>query len=243
MILKQAFYQFLDILLPPRCLGCGDSVSSHQSLCGHCWSQVTFLWPPCCKICGWPFPHETAHGLLCPTCSFQRPDYISARAAVHYDGGSKRLILKLKHGDATYLAPALSQWMIHAAPEILAKTDLLIPVPLHWRRLLMRRYNQATLLAQGISKKTGIALCLGTLKRHRSTSPQGRMSRQARVANVRRAFLIPEPKVGRIKNKVVTLIDDVQTTGATLTECVKVLLKAGAKEVHILTLARVIRPE
>lgn len=243
MILKQFSHQLLDLLLPPRCLHCGDAVSNHQSLCGSCWSRLTFLRPPYCKICGWPFPHEDFHDLLCPNCSFKKPVFASARAVVHYNDGSKGLILKFKHGDATYLAPALSQWMVQAAPEILAKTDCLIPVPLHWRRLLMRRYNQATLLAQGISKKTGIALGLGILKRHRATSPQGHFSRKARSANVQRAFNIPEEKADKVRNKAVTLIDDVQTTGATLTECAKVLLKHGAKEVNILTLARVIRPE
>lgn len=233
----------LDLLLPPRCLQCGNTVSNPHSLCSDCWAKVTFLHPPFCKICGWPFPHETAFDLLCPSCSFKKPAFSSARAAIHYDDGSKRLILKFKHGDATYLTHALSQWMIQAAPDLLALTDYLIPVPLHWRRLLLRRYNQATLLAQGISKKTGIALCLDVLKRHRATSSQGHFSRQARHTNVQKAFTVPPKKADKINNKVVTLIDDVQTTGATLTECTKVLLKAGAKEVQILTLSRVIRPK
>jgi len=132
--------------------------------------------------------------------------------------------------------------MFRVGQDILSKTDLLIPVPLHWTRLFMRQYNQATLLSNQISHLTTIPTRTGLIKRHRSTPKQGYQNRKERIANVRGAFIVPFDKKPLIKGKSLTLVDDVFTTGATLTECARVLLKEGAKEVRVLTLARVITP-
>jgi ComF family protein len=150
--------------------------------------------------------------------------------------------LKLKQGDGTYLAPGLSKLMVRVGQDILAKTDILIPVPLHWKRLFLRQYNQAALLSNHITDQTSVPTITGLIKRHRSTPKQGRQNRKERAANVRGAFTVPLEKKPLIKGKCLTLVDDVFTTGATLTECARVLLNEGAKEVRVLTLARVITP-
>jgi len=150
--------------------------------------------------------------------------------------------LKLKQGDGTYLVPALSKLMMRVGQDILSHTDLLIPVPLHWKRLFMRQYNQATLLSYHLTHLTKIPTHTNLIKRHRATPKQGHQNRKERYANVRGAFMIPEGKSSLLKGKSLTLIDDVFTTGATLTECARILLKGGAKEVRVLTLARVITP-
>lgn len=237
------FLKFLfDLILPPRCFGCGEEVSDHHKLCSACWKKCTFLSFPWCHLCGRPFPFETYEKSLCPSCFRQKPLFLQGRSALAYDEGSRGLILKFKQGDGTHLAPGLSQFMIQAGQDILEKTDALIPVPLHWRRLFLRQYNQATLLSQNISKHTHIPTLTYLLKRHRPTKKQGYQSKKARHENVKGAFMISSHQKHLLKNKRLTLIDDVFTTGATLKECTKTLLKGGAKEVRVLTLARVIMP-
>ncbi len=233
---------FLDLILPPRCFGCGEAASEHHILCPNCWKNCTFLSPPWCAFCGWPFPYETPGEALCPSCYRHPPLFSQCRSALAYHEGTRGFILKLKQGDGTYLAPGLSRLMMRVGQDILSQTDFLIPVPLHWRRLFLRQYNQATLLSYEITSKTNIPTRTDLLKRHRSTKKQGHQSRKERYANIHGAFAIRFGKASHIKGKRVTLIDDVLTTGATLSECARILLDGGAKEVRVLTLARVIMP-
>jgi ComF family protein len=233
---------FLNLILPPRCFGCGEITLEHHTLCAACWKNCTFLSFPWCALCGWPFPFETPQQTLCPHCHHLPPLFVQCRSALAYNETCRHFILKLKQGDGMYLAPALSKLMIQAGQDVLAKTDLLIPVPLHWKRLFLRQYNQAALLSKHITNQTGVPTCTGLIKRHRSTPKQGRQNRKERAANVRGAFTVPLEKKNLIKGKRLTLVDDVFTTGATLTECSRILLNEGAKEVRVLTLARVIIP-
>lgn len=232
---------FLNLLLPPRCFGCGEITSEHHTLCASCWKNCTFLSSPWCSLCGWPFPFETPQQTLCPHCHRLPPLFIQCRSALAYNETCRHFILKLKQGDGTYLVPTLSKLMVRAGQDVLANTDLLIPVPLHWRRLFLRQYNQAALLSNHITSQTNIPTYTGLIKRHRSTPKQGHQNRKERSANVRGAFSVPLRKKSLIKEKRLTLVDDVFTTGATLTECARVLLNEGAKEVRVLTLARVIK--
>ena len=233
---------FLDLILPPRCFGCANIVLEHHTLCSHCWKECTFLSSPCCSLCGWPFSFEILEQTLCAACHHLPPLFTQCRSALAYQDSSRSFILKFKHGDATYLAPGLSKLMMFAGQDILSQTDLLIPIPLHWKRLFMRQYNQAALLSYHLTHLTNIPTRTDLLKRHRSTQKQARQNRKERQANVRGAFIIPDQKLSILAGKSVTLIDDVFTTGATTTECTRILLKGGAKEVRVLTLARVITP-
>jgi ComF family protein len=147
-----------------------------------------------------------------------------------------RLVLGLKHGDRTHLAPAFGRWMYRAGGEILAGADLLVPVPLHWTRLFQRRYNQAALLAQAIRSAGGPPVAADWLVRRRRTPSQGHLGPAARERNVRGAFVV---RAGRsFAGKRVVIVDDVLTTGATVEECARVLRRAGAASVGVLTLAR-----
>ncbi len=233
-------HAFLDLILPPRCFGCGEITSDHHTLCAVCWKNCTFLSSPWCDSCGWPFPFDTPQQTLCPSCHRLPPLFVQCRSALAYHESSRPFILKLKHGDGTYLAPGLGQLMLRVGQDILSQTDLLIPVPLHWRRLFLRQYNQATLLSNHITRQTSIPTHTDVIKRYRSTPKQGRQNRKDRAANVRNAFAVPPEIQPFIAGKRLTLVDDVFTTGATLTECARVLLNEGAKEVRALTLARVI---
>lgn len=200
---------------------------------------MTFFAPPWCARCGVPYPHPMGEGAVCAECARGDMHWHRARAVLRYDKYSRRLVLSFKHGDRTHLAPALGRWMHRAGADLLAETDLLIPVPLHWTRLFSRRFNQAALLAHAIHAAGGPAVAPDWLIRRRRTPSQGRLGAGARVRNVRGAFAL---RPGRnVKGKRVVVIDDVMTTGATIEECARVLRRAGAEFVGVLTFARAVR--
>jgi len=229
----------VDGVLPPRCLGCGETVGEPDSLCGRCWSAITFFAPPWCASCGAPFAHPMGDDALCGACANGRRSWDRARAVLRYDRHSRHLVLGLKHGDRTHLARAFGCWMYRAGSEVLGDADLLVPVPLHWTRLFRRRYNQAAMLALAIRSAGGPEVAADWLVRRRRTPVQGRLGPTARERNVRGAFAI---KAGRsLAGKRVVVIDDVMTTGATVEECARVLKRAGAASVAVLTLARALR--
>ena len=240
---RQMGYRFgravLDGVLPPRCLACGGVVGEPDALCGPCWAAMTFFAPPWCAMCGVPFEHPMGDDAVCAACARQRPSWDRGRAALRYVKHSRRLVLALKHGDRTHLARALGGWMRRTGAEILDGADLIAPVPLHWTRLFARRFNQAGLLAHAIHAAGGPPVAPDWLIRRRRTPMQGRLGPAARTRNVRGAFVL---RRGRsVKGKRIVIIDDVLTTGATVEECARVLRRAGAEWVGVLTLARSVR--
>ena len=239
--LRRAATALLDLLLPPRCLACGATVSEAGTLCAPCWRGITFLGAPCCACCGLPFEFELAASALCGACARAHPPFGRARAVMRYDEASRALILAFKHGDRLHLAPAFGGWLKRAGAELVAAADIAVPVPLHWTRLFARRYNQAALLAHALHAAGGPPVGADWLVRRRRTPSQGKRNAAQRERNVRAAFAA---KSGRdITGKRVLLIDDVFTTGATVGECARVLRRAGAAAVDVLTLARTVRHE
>ena len=229
----------VDGILPPRCLACGEIVGEPDSLCGACWSSITFFAPPWCARCGLPFAHPIGEGTLCGACARAAASWDRARAVMRYDRNSRRLVLLLKHGDQTHLAAAFGRWMVRAGQEVLAGADLVVPVPLHWTRLFARRFNQAALLAQAIRSCGGPPVGADWLVRRRRTPSQARLGPIARARNVRGAFAVR--RGCDVKGKRIVLVDDVLTTGATAEECARVLRRAGASYIGVLTLARASR--
>ncbi len=235
---RSSLHHILDFLMPPLCLACERSVTESQTLCASCWHSIHFITPPCCAQCGVPFDFEVEEGTLCGACHENPPSYTSARSVFLYDDASKPLILRFKHADQLHTVPALSKWMIRAGSDLWGQTNMIMPVPLHRWRLLKRRYNQSALLAQAIGDKLGIVVAVDGLIRNRSTVSQGRMSSKQRQKNVAGAF-DSNPKWD-VEGKVITLIDDVLTSGATIDSCAKLLLSKGAFMVNVVTLARVL---
>ncbi|WP_043743854.1 ComF family protein [Paramagnetospirillum magneticum] len=232
----------IDALLPPLCLSCQTEVAEPGSLCPTCWSGMVFLGDPSCACCGLPFEFDPGDGVLCGECARRTPHYSRARAVFRYDDSSKALILRFKHGDRLEGVGAFARWMARAGGAMLAEADpLLVPVPLHRWRLLSRRYNQAALLAVAIGKLSGRAVEPGMLLRTRRTPSQGHLGHDARARNVAGAFKVDERLRPRLAGRRVVLVDDVMTSGATVDECARVLLKAGAAAVDVLTLGRVVR--
>jgi ComF family protein len=233
----------LDALLPPQCLTCEAPVDRQGSLCAGCFTGLSFVTEPCCDRCGVPFPHVGAgEGALCPACLERPPAFDQARAALRYDAGAQRLILPFKHADRTELAGPLARHMARAGAALLARADLIAPVPLHWRRMLARRYNQAALLAAKLARMTGKPQVPDLLRRVRHTAPLGDLGAAERAAEVEGAFALGRGAARRVAGRRVLLVDDVMTSGATTEACARLLLGAGASAVDVLAAARVPDP-
>ncbi|HRK98228.1 MAG TPA: ComF family protein [Alphaproteobacteria bacterium] len=251
-ITSPIFLLAVNLVLPSRCPLTGQIVDQVGALSVDAWRELTFISAPFCDCCGFPFevvdtPDVSDHSesclrSLCGPCLASPKPYVTARSVFAYDDASRDLVLAFKHGDQTRLTTTFTPLLMRCGSEILARADLIVPVPLHWLRLVKRRYNQAALLGRAVSKASGVVFDPRILKRIRSTPSQGYKSHKERFENVRAAFSVGERDNMRIVGKKIVLIDDVYTTGATLEECCRVLLDAGASQVDILTLARVVKP-
>lgn len=234
----------LDALLPPACLTCDSPVETQGTLCATCWRELHLLTAPFCRRCGVPFLHAGQASVdgLCPSCREHPPSFGAARAALRYDEGAKRLLLPFKHADRTELAGPLAARMASAGAELLARADLVTPVPLHWRRLLARRYNQAALLGRKLAAGARKPFLPDLLRRIRPTPPLEHRGAAERARVLDGAFVVAPGKVTRLRGRRVLLVDDVMTSGATAEACTRALLDAGAAGVDVLAAARVPDP-
>ena len=231
----------LDVLFPPLCLGCRQTVAE-PGFCAACWSAITFLDGPGCACCGLPFAVALDGDTLCAGCLANPPAFDKARAILSYDDHSRRAILALKHADRLDLIPGFTRWLGRSGRALLEECDLIVPVPLHRVRLWRRRYNQAAELARRLAGDWQRVYEPFALVRSRATKSQGAMTgAKARRRNVLGAFKVPDP--GKVAGKRVLLLDDVLTTGATVEACARALKRAGAERVHVLVLARVVKAQ
>jgi ComF family protein len=229
----------LDIALPTLCISCREPVHG-EGVCAACWSKLSFIAKPCCPRLGIPFVYDPGPELLSMEAIANPPAYDRARAAVRYDDVARTLVHALKYQDRTDLAPTMGRWMARAGEELLADADMLIPVPLHWRRGFGRRYNQSALLARAITRQSGVALKGELLCRMRATEQQVGLSRTQRASNVQGAFQVSVDLQGDVAGRRVVLVDDVLTSGATVDACARALLRAKAAHVDVLVFARVV---
>jgi ComF family protein len=237
--LRGAFRVVLDVALPPLCPSCREPVED-QALCAACWSKLSFIARPYCERLGIPFAYDPGPGLLSMQAIADPPSYNRARAAVRYDDIARALVHSFKYGDRLDLAPTLGRWTASAGRELLAEADALIPVPLHWRRLWARRFNQSASLAQAVSAASGIPVLHTALKRVKATAHQVGLSQAERAENVQGAFRVPPEGKAEITGRRLVLVDDVLTSGATVDTCTRALLRAGAANVDVLVFARVV---
>ncbi len=188
--------------------------------------------------CGFPLPDDVGPGAVCGACAGREPAYDSARAALAYDDHARRLVLDLKRGGRRDGLGVFARWMAAAAGDALARADFLAPTPMHWTRLAVRSFNQAAWLAQALGRASGKAWRPGALTRVKRRKSQAGLSASERRRNVGGAIKAS----ARFEGKTILVVDDVFTTGATLEACARALRKAGAAQVHAVTLARVVRP-
>lgn len=231
---------FKDMLFPSRCVVC-ECLLDSEGLCSDCWSKIRWISEQKCRICSQPFTVEIdSVDSVCAQCLSKPPNFDKAVSVFVYDDFSKKIVLKFKHSDATYLAEILSKLMFRSAILEIESSDLIIPVPIHFMKRLKQKYNQSELLAQKISKISGVKCEPRILKKIKQTSPQEGLSGIQRRKNVIGSFGIDDTYKYLLKDKRILLIDDVFTTGSTVDECSKILKKHTAKEVIVLTLARVV---
>lgn len=223
---------------PPQCVACAALTDEDLALCGPCWREAGFLSGLVCDACGASLPGEDAGLVHCDDCLRSPRPWSRGRAALPYAGPGRALVLRLKHGDRPDLAPALGLWLARAAAPLLVPGQVLVPVPLHWTRLLSRRYNQAALLAHAAGRALGLPVLPDALGRSRRTPSMGHLGRAAR-ADAMAAAIRPRRALGG----PVLLIDDVMTSGATLAAAAEAATEAGATDVRVLVVARAQRED
>ncbi len=241
--LLRSFAAFvLDIVYPPTCLCCRKATAGHGALCAACWGQINFIEKPYCDRLGIPFAYDLGiEGLLSPEAMAHPPAYARARAVARFeDGPVRQLVHRLKYHDRMELAEPLGAWMARAGGELLVQADLLVPIPLHRRRLIWRQFNQAHLLAVAVGSACGRKVDPFLLRRVKRTAPQIGLSRAQRASNVQGAFAVPEEAKPLVEGRAIVLIDDVLTSGATINAAARALLRAGATRVDVIVFARVV---
>lgn len=231
-----------DLLLPPLCLSCRSAVEGHGGLCAECWSGINFIEAPVCDRLGVPLPYATGGTVVSGAALADPPLYDRARAVARYDDVMRDLVHGLKYRDRQEGMALFGRWLARAGTALFADRAVLVPVPLYRARLWSRRFNQSAMLASSVSAETGLASNPFCLARTRRTASQVGLSAEQRRRNVAGAFEVPENRRGDVEGRVVILVDDVITTGATANACARILKRAGAQRVDVLALARVVDP-
>ena len=229
----------LDLALPPQCLACEKPVAQSGGLCVACWSGLKLIERPYCERLGTPFPADFGPGLLSPAAIAKPPDFDRARAVARFDGAARDLVHRLKYADGVHLARPLGAMMARAGHELLEEGALILPVPLHRGRLWSRRFNQSALLAREVARISGAELRLDAVLRVKATRPQVGLTQAQRAENLSGAFRVADRAA--IAGRRVVLVDDVVTTGATVGRLARLLRRAGAASIDVLTFAVVVK--
>lgn len=238
----EALNDVSDVIFPPQCLGCAEILHPQKGklFCPVCKEKIRFITGDICPVCGTIFPDSPAKSHLCGNCLGNKTYFSCARAVVSYETIILHAIHQFKYGNNISVGAWLASFMADFSfPDVdFTEYSLMIPVPLHIKRLRQRGFNQALILARAIGKKWQIPVNFSLLKRHKFTETQTGMNKTERKQNIKGAFEVRAKE--NITGKNIIIVDDVYTTGATVNECAKTLLNAGAQKVIVLTLARVL---
>lgn len=225
----------LDIAFPAHCPGCGAGTGEPGALCGPCWRAMPFVTRPFCERLGLPFATDIGGPLLSPAAIARPPAFDRARAVALHEGQARDFVHLLKFSDRLDLVRPMGRLMAGAGREVLVDADVLVPVPLHWTRLLRRRYNQSALLADAIAGICDLPVAHEALRRRKRTRPQVGLTQNERAANLSGAIVVPAAMKPVVDGRHVVVVDDVATTRATLNACAGALRRAGAKQIDVLT--------
>ncbi|GAB4284114.1 MAG: ComF family protein [Roseovarius sp.] len=232
----------LRLVYPPRCLLCGDLVDSDFGLCGPCWRETPFIAGLCCDLCGTPLPGvDDGEAVTCDDCLATARPWSRGRAAMLYRDNARRMVLALKHGDRQDIVRPATLWLARAAAPLIEARTLIAPVPLHWTRMLRRRFNQSALLARALARHLGRQDCPDLLCRPTRTPVLDGLGARERFAALAGAIRVRRSRRALLAGRPVLLVDDVMTSGATLAAAALACLDAGAQDVRVLVLARVAR--
>lgn len=236
-LFRRAVTVLSDVVMPPVCLVCRTRIETHDALCAACWRQIDFIRPPLCDRLGLPLPFDIGGPMISAAAAADPPPYYRARAVAAYTGSMQQLVHGLKFQDRHDVRRLLGRWLVDAGRELLAECEIVVPVPLARTRLLMRRFNQAAILAREVARVSGLRYEPMVLERTRATTSQIGLSRGERQRNVAGAFAVPKRRAAAVRGRRVLLIDDVVTTGSTVAACARALSRAGAAQVDVLALA------
>ena len=240
--IKNTLTGLTEIIFPPRCTICGTLMRENKnfSFCPECFSRIYFIQSPQCTCCGLPFPDSEGEDHFCEECITSKQSFSVARALGKYDKTLLEAIHLFKYRGKIVMGKVLGRLMAEREYKSLTTGNysLIIPVPLHPKRLKERGFNQSLVLAKEVARKFSISLNFSSLKRIVHTKPQTMLKKKERMSNVKRAFEVKDAE--KIKGEKILLIDDVYTTGSTVRECSRVLIRHKAAEVAVLTLARAV---
>lgn len=239
-VLRAALQTGLDMIYPARCLSCGVVVDGPLGLCGSCWPKTPFIGGTVCDACGVPLPGDSPHDVVhCDECLSAPREWDQGRAVLLYRDLARKLVLGFKHGDKVELAQPAGTWLAQAAEPMLDPDTLIVPIPLHWRRMMKRRYNQSALLAKAMAQASGHQAALDLLVRTRPTVPLDGKNRAERAEVLEDALEVRRGRRHQVAGRSVLLVDDVLTSGATFTAATRACRAAGAARVCVIALARV----
>jgi ComF family protein len=227
----------LNLLFPNKCIIC-NSYASQNKICGECWGNCSFITKPYCALCSHPFEYDNDETSICGHCIANNPKYDKAISVFKYDKYSKEIIHKFKYNDHLHILDYFIGLMLNMGKEVIQQSDVIIPVPMHKYKLLKRGYNQSALLAMKLSSKSKIKYLPHALVKAKNTTPQADLKKDDRIKNVKNSFKLNSKFQESLKGKNILLIDDVVTTGATISECCKTLRKASPKKIFVLSLAK-----
>ena len=231
----------VDMIWPPTCIHCRAAIQDAHGLCPACWRGLSLIERPYCERLGTPFAVDHGGPMLSPEAIANPPAFDHARAVALYDDTARALVTKLKFSDRADLALTMGRMMAAAGRDLLDQADAIVPVPLHRLRFWQRRYNQAALLAAAVAKASGVPHHDLWLARIRRTPPQVGLSKAQRAANLTGAFRVPQAHAAALAGRRIVLIDDVLTTGATVSAAARALRRAGAARIDVLTFAHAVK--
>ena len=234
----ELFRAAVSLFYPPICEGCGASVEPTEYLCAECQARAPRIIPPFCEKCAEPFPGVITGPFACGNCANQTLHFDAAVAGYRARGVVRRLIHEFKYRERIHLRHVIGDWLgaVLNDPRIdPSRFDVIVPVPLHPAKRRERGFNQAELLARSLSDRTSLPVDLA-LQRVRFTRTQTAFDRAERMENLHNAFRLRRRR--DVQGLRVLLVDDVLTTGSTLSECARVLKRAGASSVYAATAAR-----